>query len=233
MRAVLLCVLATMCCPVAQAADVDLILALVSDVSRSIDDTEFTMQKDGIQAAFTSPRVLAAVQGGPVGAIAVAYFEFAGPAEARTVIDWTIVRDTTSARAFAAAVAAAPRSAYGRTSISAGIDLALASMDGLALSAPRRVIDIAGDGTNNSGRDATLARDDALAHGVVINGLAIINDRPASWSFAHVQPPGGLDNWYRANVTGGDGSFVIAIHDFHDFADALTRKLATEIASLR
>jgi hypothetical protein len=232
MRALALCVLATIFCSAAHAADVDLILALVSDVSRSIDDSEFTMQKEGIQAAFSSPHVLAAIQGGPVGAIAVAYFEFAGAGEARTIIDWKIVRDDASARAFAAAVATAPRSAYGRTSISAGIDLAVASINALTLSAPRRVIDIAGDGTNNSGRDAMQARDDALANGMVINGLAIINDRPASWSFAHVQPPGGLDNWYRANVTGGDGSFVIAIHDFHDFADALTRKLATEIASL-
>ena len=232
MRTMVLSLLAMMFCSAAQAADVDLILALVSDVSRSIDDSEFAMQKEGIRAAFASGRVLAAIQNGPAGAISVAYFEFAGAGEARTVVGWTIVRDDATARAFAAAVASAPRSAYGRTSISAGIDLATASINGLALSAPRKVIDVAGDGTNNSGRDVQLARDDALADGITINGLAIINDRPASWSFAHVQPPGGLDNWYRMNVTGGVGSFVIAIRDFHDFADALTRKLATEIASL-
>ena len=232
MRALLLCLALLSPLRAAWAEEVDLVLALVSDVSRSIDDSEFAMQKDGIRSAFASPQVLAAIRGGPIGAIAVTYIEFAGAAEARSIVGWMVINDEPSARRFADAVSAARRSAYGRTSISSGIDAAADAIKAGAFISPRRVIDVAGDGTNNSGRDVSEARDAAIYAGITINGLAIINDRPVSWSFAHVQPPGGLDNWYRDNVTGGPGSFVIAIHDFRDFAEALTRKLVNEIAAL-
>jgi len=98
------------------------------------------------------------------------------------------------------------------------------------LNATRRVIDVCGDGTNNAGREAADARDDAVKTGITINGLAIINDHPVSWTFAHVQPPGGLANYYRENVTGGPGSFVLEVHDFASFGEAMTRKLVDEIA---
>ena len=81
------------------------------------------------------------------------------------------------------------------------------------------------------GRDVAEARDDAVKAGVTINGLAIINDHPVSWTFAHVQPPGGLANYYRENVTGGPGSFVLEVHDFASFGEAMTRKLVDEIAA--
>ena len=110
----------------ARAAEpVDLTLVLVSDVSRSVDDAEFRMQKEGYAAAFNDPRVLAAIRGGPIGAIAVAYIEFAGSYEVRTVLDWRVVRDPGSARGLADALTAAPRSFWGRTSISAGMDRAM------------------------------------------------------------------------------------------------------------
>ncbi len=96
--------------------------------------------------------------------------------------------------------------------------------------ATRKVIDVAGDGTNNAGRDVQAARDDALAKGITINGLAIINDHPANLFYAHVQPPGGLPAWYQANVTGGPGSFVLEVHSFQTFRDAMVRKLLSEIA---
>lgn len=219
--------------PAARAAEpVDLTLILVSDVSRSIDDSEFRMQKDGYNAAFNDPRVLAAIRGGPIGAIAVAYVEFAGAYEVKTVLDWHVISDAASARAFTAEIEAAPRSFWGRTSISAAIDHAMAMLAEAPYEAQRRVIDIAGDGTNNAGRDVNAARDDALAAGVLINGLAIINDHPVSYTFAHVQPPGGLTEWYRQNVTGGAGSFVVEVREFATFGEAMTRKLITEIAAL-
>jgi len=215
----------------AQAADtVDVALVLVADVSRSIDDSEFQLQKQGYATAFTDPKVLAAITSGMAGAISVAYVEFAGDGEVRTVIDWTTVRDAASAAQLAARLQAAPRSFWGHTSISAGVDQAMRLLNDPDGQAPRKVIDVSGDGTNNSGRDAGAARDDAVAAGVIINGLAIINDHPVSYLFAHVQPPGGLGNWYRQNVTGGTGSFVEEVHDFHDFGEALTRKLVNEIS---
>jgi hypothetical protein len=219
--------------PDARAAQsVDVALVLVTDVSRSIDDSEFNLEKQGYSSAFTSPQVLAAIRGGTTGAIAVAYIEFAGSFEVKTVIDWTVIRDDTSAKAFVDRLQAAPRSFYGRTAISAGIDHAVQMLSENDFDAQREVIDVCGDGTNNAGRDVGQARDDAIHGGITINGLAIINDHPVSWTYAHVQPPGGLANYYRENVTGGPGSFVLEVHDFHTFGEAMTRKLISEIAGL-
>ena len=217
-------------CPAHAADSVDLTLVLVTDVSRSIDDAEFKLEKEGYAAAFTSSQVIDAIQGGNVGAIAVSYVEFASSFEVRTVLDWSVIRDQASAQAFADKLAAAPRSFWGRTAISAGIDRGVQLLAESGFEAQRRVIDVCGDGTNNAGRDVTEARDDAVKAGITINGLAIINDHPVSWTYAHVQPPGGLPNYYRENVTGGPSSFVLEVHDFHTFGEAMTRKLVTEIA---
>lgn len=217
----------------ARAAEpVDMTLVLVSDVSRSVDDSEFQMEKAGYAAAFNDPRVIAAIRGGAVGAIAVAYVEFAGSYEVNTVLDWHVVRDAASARQFTEKLDGAPRSFWGRTSISAGIDRAMRMLEENGFEAQRRVIDVAGDGTNNSGREVSAARDDAVAAGVTVNGLAIINEHPVSYTYAHVQPPGGLTEWYRQNVTGGTGSFVVEVREFAGFGEAMTRKLINEIAAL-
>ena len=167
-----------------------------------------------------------------MGAVAVAYIEFAGAVEVKTVLDFTVIHDEASAKAFVDRLQEAPRSFYGRTSISAGIDHAVQMLAESGFDASRRVIDVCGDGTNNAGREIGQARDDALHGGITVNGLAIINDHPVSWTYAHVQPPGGLANYYRENVTGGPGSFVLEVHDFHTFGEAMTRKLISEIAGL-
>jgi hypothetical protein len=217
--------------PAVRAAEpVDTALALVDDVSRSIDDTEFDLQKNGYYAAFTDPDVIAAIKAGPLGAIAVSYIEFAGAPEVRTVVGWTVIRDAAGAAAFAEKMRAAPRSYWGRTAIGSGMEHALQAMAEAPFDAQRRVIDVCGDGTNNNGPDVAEVRDKAVASGFVINGLAIINDHPVSWTFAHVQPPGGLPNYYRENVTGGAGSFVLEVHDFQSFGAAIKRKLISEIA---
>ncbi len=232
MRAVAL-LLACLAVPAAAGAaePVDVALVLVSDVSRSIDDSEYRLQKQGYRAAFTSPEVTAAIAGGSVGAIAVAYVEFASPVDVRTVLDWRVIRSAADAGRFAAALEAAPRTARRRTAIGEGIALATDDLARAPVAAARQVIDVCGDGTSNSGRDVTAARDAAVAAGITINGLAIINDHPVSWVFAHVQPPGGLAKWYQDHVTGGPGSFVVEVHDFAAFGRAITRKLVDEIAA--
>ncbi len=218
--------------PRARAADgVDVALVLVDDVSGSINDDEFNLQKKGYYAAFTDPKVLAAIHNGATGRIAVAYVEFAAEFQVRTVINWTVIKDDASARDFATALNAAPRAFRGRTAIGAGLDEAMRELGALPVAAERRVIDVCGDGTNNAGRDVTEARDDALKQGVTINGLALANESDIPWLQAHTHPPGGLGNYYRENVTGGEGTFVIEIHSYGNFADAVTRKLIDEIAS--
>jgi hypothetical protein len=227
------CLLFPAAAPVAaELPPVDAAIVLLTDVSRSIDDTEFQLEKQGYTAAFSDPRVLAAIAGGPTARIAVTYIEFAGDDQVRTVIDWTVIDGAASASAFTGSLSEAPRSFYGRTAIGSAILQATEALNEATSSKIRAVIDVAGDGTSNAGVPVTAARDRALAAGITINGLAIINDHPVSYTYAHVQPPGGLTQWYRDNVTGGPGSFALEVHDFHSFGEAMVRKLLSEIAVL-
>ena len=215
----------------ARAQNTDLLLVLAADVSRSIDEGEFELQRKGYTAALTDPRVLAAIRGGTTGMIAVCFVEWSGAGEQMVVADWTVIHDDEDAGGLAAAILAAPRSFTGRTSISGAIDFAMQRFAAAKPFSNRRIIDISGDGTNNSGRPVTEARDQALAEGVTINGLAIINDKPNPGYSFHTQPPGGLPEWYRQNVIGGPGAFLRVVENFHSFADAMTNKLVSEIAA--
>jgi hypothetical protein len=222
---------ASVCAAAADGPPVDVALVLLTDVSRSIDDSEFLLEKHGYTTAFT-PQVIEAIRGGPAGRIAVAYVEFAGSDQTRTVVDWTVISDEKSAKAFAAMLESAPRSFYGRTAIGSGIDQAVRLLTNPALQGARPVIDVAGDGVSNAGRFVTDARDAAVDAGITINGLTIINDHPVSYTYAHTQPPGGLSQYYRDNVIGGPGAFVVEVHDFQSFGEAMARKLLSEIAAL-
>ena len=213
------------------AEPVDVALVLVDDVSGSINDDEYKLEKEGYYAAFTNPEVVSAIQGGPIGEIAVMFVEFAGAGQVVNVIDWTVVRDAASARAFAQKLQDAPRSSWGHTAIGDGITLAIQDLAAIPEKPTRRIIDVAGDGTNNSGREVTDARDEAASKGIIINGLAIANESDIPWLQRHTHPPGGLDNYYRQNVTAGETSFVLKISSYKTFGEAVTRKLVQEIAS--
>jgi hypothetical protein len=221
---------ATMLAPARAADSVDLLLVLAADVSRSVDSQKFQLQRDGYAAAVTNKRVLDAITSGAHGRIAVCFLEWSGAGAQKVVIDWTIINDADSANKFGAQLAEAPRSFADRTSISGGIDFAMAQLQRAPFEARRRTIDVSGDGTNNAGRDITLARDEAVAQGVTINGLVILTDRPLSWNAEHTNPAGGLDNYYRANVVGGPGAFVMVAQDFNSFGQAIINKLVAEIA---
>jgi hypothetical protein len=216
----------------ARAQNTDLLLVLAADVSRSIDEGEFELQRKGYAAALSDPRVLAAIRGGSNGTIAVCFVEWSGAGEQMVVADWIVIRDDEDAGSLSATILAAPRSFMGRTSISGAIDFAMERLAAAKPRSNRRIIDISGDGTNNSGRLVTEARDQALAEGVTINGLAIVNDKPNPGYAFHTQPPGGLPEWYRQNVIGGPGAFLRVVEDFRSFADAMTNKLVSEIAAL-
>ncbi len=213
------------------AEPVDVALVLVDDVSGSINEDEYKLEKQGYFDAFTNPTVIGAIKSGALGAIAVSFVEFAGSGQVDTVLDWTVIRDEPSARAFAKRMQEAPRSAWGRTAIGDGITQALDLLARSGLQTTRRVIDVAGDGNNNAGRPVQEARDAAVKQGVTINGLAIANESNIPWLQAHTHPPGGLDNYYRENVTTGEGSFVLVVHDYRTFGEAVTRKLFNEIAA--
>jgi Protein of unknown function (DUF1194) len=217
--------------PAIAAEQVDLLLVLASDVSRSVDAAKFKLQRDGYVAAISNPRVIEAIKSGPHGRIAICFIEWSGVGAQKVVIDWTMIDGTKAAQDFASQLDEAQRSFADRTSISGGIDFAMAQLEHAPFQAARRTIDVSGDGTNNSGRDVTAARDEALAQGVTINGLVILSEQPLSWNADHTNPPGGLEAYYRNNVTGGPNSFVMVAENFNTFGQAILNKLVAEVAA--
>src|SRR5258707_7249058 len=177
-----LCAAAFLAPPLAQAADqVDLLLVFAADVSRSIDQPKFQLQREGYAAAIADKRVLEAITAGRNRRIAIAFVEWSGVSSQRVVIDWTLIDSLDAARKFGDQLIELPRSFAERTSISGGIDFSLGVLERAPYESPRRTIDVSGDGTNNSGRDVGLGRDEAGAKGVTINGLVILSDQPMPW----------------------------------------------------
>ncbi len=206
---------------------VDLELALAIDVSGSVDPEEAGLQRDGYIKALVDPRVLLAISGGERKRIAVTYFEWASTHYQRLVVDWTVISDQASAESFVKVLAAAPVSTERWTSISGAVDFAMKRFAASPYKGTRRIIDISGDGRSNNGRPLAEARNEALAQGIVINGLPIVNDRPTRWG---TPPERDLDAYYRDHVIGGPGSFYIVAEGFESFANAIRSKLVREIA---
>jgi Protein of unknown function (DUF1194) len=215
------------------AEPVDLLLVLSSDVSRSVDHPKFLLQREGYAAAVSNTQVLDAIKSGPHGKIALCFIEWSGYGAQKVVIDWTVIDGAASARKFGDQLVELPRSFADRTSISGGIDFSVAQLARAPFDAARRTIDVSGDGTNNAGREVRLARDEAVAKGMVINGLVILSERQMPWNAEHTNPPGGLENYYRENVIGGPGAFVMVAEDFKSFGRAIIKKMIAEIATLR
>ena len=216
----------------ADEGEVDLLLVLAADVSRSVDDAKFKLQREGYAAAIMDPRVVKAMTGGPNGRIALVFVEWASEWEQKVVIDWTVIAGARDAEGFSGRVLAAERPYRGRTSISAAIDFSMLVLTRSPFQAARRVIDISGDGTNNSGREVTTARNEAISKGVTINGLVILSEVPLPTNPAHTHPPGGLTAYYETNVIGGPGAFVVEAESFAAFGQLITNKLVKEIAEM-
>lgn len=213
----------------AQAPEpVDVLLVLAVDVSRSIDEDEARLQREGYRNAVSDPRVVEVIRRGMIGAIGLAYVEWAGFEYQRLVLPWTRIANQADADAWSSALAEAPRASLSWTSISGAIDFSRRTLAEAPFEGTRRVIDVSADGVNNSGRPAELARDEAVAQGIIINGLPIINDRPTFGRMPQVP----LDQYFHQSVIGGAGAFMIVAEDFESFGVAVKRKLIREIAAL-
>ena len=222
-----------------RATEVDLLLALAVDVSRSIDEHKFNLQRDGYYAAIKNPRVIEAIRSGRFGRIAVCYIEWSGLDNQKLLIDWTVIHDEASAHRFATQLAETPRAFNDLTSISGGIDFAMGQIERAPFEARRRVIDVSGDGDdNNSGREVRVARDQAIARGGTINAVVVLTDQLTSWDISSWErnvsspPRSGLETYYRENVIGGPGAFVMVARDYASFGDAIINKFVAEIAGL-
>jgi len=206
---------------------VDLELVLAVDVSRSVDAEEAVLQRTGYVSAFRHPGVIDAIRQGPLGRIAVVYFEWGGYGDTHLVIDWMLIKNKESAEKFADLLQNSARLVASRTSISGALDMGAALLGGNNFSGKRRVIDISGDGANNSGDLVNIARDRTVARGITINGLPILNQREGPSGWPQIEA---LDLYFRDCVIGGPGAFYIVARDFKDFSRAILRKLILEIA---
>ncbi|MFN4312461.1 MAG: DUF1194 domain-containing protein [Ferrovibrio sp.] len=214
----------------AGAADkipVDLELLLAVDISGSIDPDEARLQRDGYARAIMHPSVVKAIRGGIHGKIALAYFEWADSTTQGDILDWTLVSDQASAEAVARRLLDHPIRTARRTSITGAILHAIPRFGSGPYKGMRQVLDISGDGPNNDGGPVDLARDRALAAGIVINGLPIMNGKQNTWGFPVLED---LDRYYEGCVIGGPGSFVVVAESFDTFGEAVRRKLILEIA---
>jgi hypothetical protein len=208
-----------------EPVDVELILAV--DVSRSVDAEEMEMQMRGYAAAFRDPRLTDGIAAGPIGAIGCLMFLWSDHNIQQVVVPWTRIGNAREADRFAQAVDAAPRNTFLYTSISGAMGFA-GRQFGRAFEGTRQVVDISGDGVNNSGRPIQEARAELLEQGVIINGLAVLDRAPPPAGFS--QPP--LDQYYQDSVIGGAGAFVMVAEGFDAFDQAARRKIIREIAGL-
>ncbi|QIG49380.1 DUF1194 domain-containing protein [Nordella sp. HKS 07] len=219
--------LAVLARPVAaDETTVDLELVIAVDVSFSMDQREQLIQRNGYVDALQDPLVMAAILGGPLGRIAVTYVEWGGTAV--QTVPWTVIDSPGSATRFAWTLSQQPMWRISFTSISDTIAFARHLIGVNAFHAKRRVIDMSGDGPNNYGAPAPIARDAALREGITIDGLPIMLDRPSS---APTIPD--IDAYYQHCVIGGSGSFLMRVRTLDDFDEAIRNKLVTEITGPR
>jgi hypothetical protein len=198
----------------APAASIALVLAV--DVSESVSTERYLLQHDGIARAFETPRLVDAISGAP-GGIEALVLEWSDPDKIAVTVGWTRITNRASAAGFAAAVRATERTSHGLTAIGAAMLAGAAAFEHMPEPAAHRVIDVSGDGMANFGPQPAPVRDQLVADGITINGLAILTEEP--W----------LDDYYRHNVVGGPSGFCIVAETMDSFADAMLKKLVQEI----
>jgi hypothetical protein len=211
-----------------QTTTVDVELVLAVDISYSMDPDELALQREGYVKALTSTEFLNALRQGIHGKIAVTYFEWAGASEQRVVVPWRVVDGPESADSVATEITRAPIRRAARTSISGALLFGMNLFETSGQRGIRRVIDVSGDGANNSGQIVTIARDEVVSRGITINGLPVMLKRP-SYSTMDIEL---LDEYYEDCVIGGPAAFVVPVKDRDKFVEAIRTKLVLEIATL-
>jgi hypothetical protein len=208
------------------ATEVDLALVLAVDVSFSMEPDEQDLQRHGFAEAFRSPEVHQAIHQGMLGRIAVIYVEWSGAFDQQIIVPWMVIEQPTDGLAFAERLSQSPTHRMSYTSLSGAIDFGIRQLGQSGLQPVRQIIDISGDGANNQGRTVTLARDEALARGITINGLPIMLKRlDSAWDIDN------LDRYFRDCVIGGPGAFLVPVREKTQFVEAIRAKIIREITN--
>lgn len=198
---------------------IELVLAL--DSSASVDRKEFQLQLSGLSAAFADPDVLRQVEAlKPFGA-AIAVVQWGAPGETRMVLPFTFIETGRDAKAFGFQISLIRRWMHASsTSIASGIEDSRVLLESNDYDGLRKIIDVSGDGMDNSSADLDGARKRAAAVGITINGLPIMADDST------------LDIYYRERVIIGAASFIEPAFDFRDYVRAIKEKLLRELRPL-
>jgi len=212
----------------ARPIEVDVELVLMVDVSRSMSPAELEIQRRGYAEALTSPHVLAAINEGLLGRIAVTYVEWAGSWNQRVIVEWRLLAGREDAEAIAGILRLGAAPGMRRTSISGALMTGAEMIEGNGFEGLRKVIDISGDGPNNEGGPVESARDSVLARGIIVNGLPLMTQDEGYFGGTWSIPD--LDRYYEACVIGGPGAFVLPVTSWERFAEAVRRKLVLELA---
>jgi len=196
---------------------VDLELQLLTDVSGSVNASEYDLQRNGYIAAFRDSDVINSILAGINGQIAVQYIEWSGTNQQSTQVDWFLIDSAATANSFADSISNINRAFNSQTAPGSAISYGATLFSTNGYDGVRQVMDISGDGSENAGLSTSVARDAALAAGIdTINGITIGSS-------------GGLEAFYTNNVIGGTGAFQLHAATFNDFNIGIKNKLKREI----
>ncbi len=214
---------------------VDTALMVSVDVSNSVDAERYQLQMEGIAKALEDPSVVEAIVGGPNGGI---LFSMVTWADRPTIaLPWTRISSKEEAAAVAERVRKLPHQGGEFTCMTRMLrsvnDKIVPQIPARAL---RIVVDVSGDGPDNCNAEEPIVgvRDELVASGVTINGLPILVDTSKAPQLPKAEPGGQhpLETWYRQNVMGGPGSFVLPANGYADFGRAIRQKFVIEISGV-
>jgi len=201
--------------PAAEPVSLELVLAV--DGSNSVSDEEFALQLGGLALAFLDPEVVQAVEAHMTQGLAVALVQWSNATDQAVSVPWRRLRSGADCWQLAADLRRVTRQVRGGTAISGALDFGRRMIDGNAFEGRRKAIDVSGDGPDLHQVHTRQARDRAVADGITVNGLVILDDNER------------LETFYRSHVIGGDRAFVMSANSFADYAAAIREKLLREL----
>jgi hypothetical protein len=225
------------------ADDVDTALIVAVDVSNSVDEQRYRLQMEGIAQALEDPGVIQAIVGGTKGGI---LFSMVTWADRPTInLPWTYISNEAEARAAARRVRTLPRQGGEFTCMSRMMRFVSDKVvPQIPAKAAKVVLDISGDGRDNCNEKEPIdaVRDELVQYGVTVNGLPILEGggpdvvtpgAPPTQSYLpEEQKTAALEDWFRENVKGGPGSFVLPANGYADFGRAIRQKFVLEVSLL-
>ncbi len=203
--------------------DVDTALVVSVDVSNSVDARRFRLQMDGIASALQDQGVLDAILNGPRGGILFSLVTWAD--RPRLAVPWRQIASKEEAAAVAKLIQSLPRHEGEFTCMGRMLRFVADKVTSqIPAGTLRTVVDVSGDGRDNCNPEEPIesVRDELVGYGTTINGLPILEGREKET----------LEAWYRENVKGGPGGFILPANGFADFGRAIRQKFVIEISGV-